>query len=35
MGNMTSVYDAKAAGAFGFIIKPFKENDILKNMSKI
>lgn len=35
MGNMSCVYEAVAAGACGFIVKPFKEDDVLKNMSKI
>lgn len=35
MGNMASVYDAVNAGARGFIVKPFKEADVLKNMSVI
>lgn len=35
MGNMSCVYDAVAAGACGFIVKPFKEDDVLKNLNKI
>lgn len=32
LGSTASVYDAVNAGACGFIVKPFKENDVLKNM---
>lgn len=35
MGNMENVFEAIKAGARGFIVKPFKENDIIKNLNKI
>lgn len=34
MGYELFVYDAITAGASGFIVKPFKEEDLIKNLSK-
>jgi two-component system chemotaxis response regulator CheY len=35
MGSMAFVYDAISAGASGFIVKPFKEEDVIKNLLKL
>lgn len=35
MGHTAYVYEAIAAGASGFIVKPFKEADVVKNMIKL
>lgn len=35
MGNMAFVYEAIAAGACSFIVKPFKEADVIKNLVKL
>jgi two-component system chemotaxis response regulator CheY len=35
MGSMSCVYDAVAAGACGFIVKPFKEEDVVKSLSRL
>jgi two-component system chemotaxis response regulator CheY len=35
MGNMEHIYEAIAAGACGFIVKPFKEEDVVKNLIKL
>ncbi|NLO40736.1 MAG: response regulator [Ruminiclostridium sp.] len=35
MGSMTFIYDAISAGASGFIVKPFKEEDVIKNLIKL
>jgi len=35
MGNTAYIFDAITAGACGFIVKPFKEEDVIKNLSKI
>lgn len=35
MGNQFSVFEAIAAGACGFIVKPFNEADVTKNLTKL
>lgn len=35
MGHTAFVFEAIAAGASGFIVKPFKEADVIKNLIKL
>lgn len=34
MGNEMNVKDAIIAGAVGFLVKPFKESDVMKNIER-